>query len=338
MAKRTLPLPLLLLLLATCTETLTDNRPTNPQSVAVLTQHNDNTRSGWNDKETALTTSNVNVQQFGAVFTLRVDDQVYAQPLVVGHVSVGGGDRNVVYIATVNNTLYAYDGDDGTLYWQRGVTAPGMRPPSNTDMTGACGGSYQDFSGNIGIVGTPVIDAEIAAKILVGATTCPRHVGVARRPHARRGNASLPVQCAVVSVIGIQRVVDGGDVDDVAVAAAHGDMANDQRLRIHLVVHAQREHRAKLLHVDIAGGQRGFLVVPAGPGVVVVLRQHRHRLGIRRAIVRQGFCAGGEQQQEQRQRQCALRHEPPAAGLSTDARGMSAITRPSERCVSVHEN
>ena len=171
MAKRTLPLPLLLLLLATCTETLTDNRPTNPQSVAVLTQHNDNTRSGWNDKETALTTNNVNVQQFGAVFTLRVDDQVYAQPLVVGHVSVGGGDRNVVYIATVNNTLYAYDGDDGTLYWQRGVTAPGMRPPSNTDMTGACGGSYQDFSGNIGIVGTPVIDAARGTMYFVARST-----------------------------------------------------------------------------------------------------------------------------------------------------------------------
>ena len=171
MAKRTLPLPLLLLLLATCTETLTDNRPTNPQSVAVLTQHNDNTRAGWNDKETALTTSNVNVQQFGAVFTLRVDDQVYAQPLVVGHVSVSGGDRNVVYIATVNNTLYAYDGDDGTLYWQRGVTAPGMRPPSNTDMTGACGGSYQDFSGNIGIVGTPVIDAARGTMYFVARST-----------------------------------------------------------------------------------------------------------------------------------------------------------------------
>src|SRR5437879_651221 len=171
MAKRTLPLPLLLLLLATCTETLTNNRPTNPQSVAVLTQHNDNTRSGWNDKETALTTCNVNVQQFGAVFKLRVDDQVYAQPLVVGHVSVGGGDRNVVYIATVNNTLYAYDGDDGTLYWQRGVTAPGMRPPSNTDMTGACGGGYQDFSGNIGIVGTPVIDAARGTMYFVARST-----------------------------------------------------------------------------------------------------------------------------------------------------------------------
>src|SRR2546430_14263797 len=120
-------LPLVLPLLATCRENLTDNNAPNPQSVAVLTQHNDNTRSGWNDNETALTTSNVNVQQFGAVFMLPVDDQVYAQPLVVGHVSVGAGDHNVVYIATVNNTLYAYDGDNGRLYWQRGFTAPGMR-------------------------------------------------------------------------------------------------------------------------------------------------------------------------------------------------------------------
>src|SRR5882672_2694515 len=171
MARRTLSLPLVLLVLATCKENLTDNRATNPQSVAVPTQHNDNTRSGWNDNETALTTSNVNVQQFGAVFTLPVDDQVYAQPLVVGHVSVGGGDHNVVYIATVNNTLYAYDGDDGRLYWQRGFTAPGMRPPTHTDMTGACGGSYQDFSGNIGIVGTPVIDAARGTMYVVARST-----------------------------------------------------------------------------------------------------------------------------------------------------------------------
>src|SRR6266513_1491252 len=158
MAKRKLS-PRVLLLLATCRENLTDNNAPNPQSVAVLTQHNDNTRSGWNDNETALTTSNVTVQRFGAVFTLPVDDQVYAQPLVVGHVAVGDSYHNVVYIATVNNTVYAYDGDNGNLYWQRSVTAPGMRPPTRTDMTGACGGSYQDFSGNIGIVGTPVIDA-----------------------------------------------------------------------------------------------------------------------------------------------------------------------------------
>src|ERR687887_492475 len=116
---RNLPLLLILVPLGACAGHITDARPPNPQSVSVLTQHNDNTRSGWNDNETALTTSNVNVQQFGAVFTLPVDDQVYAQPLVVGHVSVGDGSHNVVYIATVSNTLYAYDGDNGKLYWQR---------------------------------------------------------------------------------------------------------------------------------------------------------------------------------------------------------------------------
>ncbi|HEX2779342.1 MAG TPA: PQQ-binding-like beta-propeller repeat protein [Gemmatimonadaceae bacterium] len=134
-------------------------RVPNPQSVSVLTQHNDNTRAGWNANETALTTSNVNVQKFGKLFTLSVDDQVYAQPLVVGHVQIGGGERNVVYVATVANTVYAFDADDGTPYWKKSYTQPAMRPPKASDLTGACGGTYQDFSGNIGIVGTPVIDA-----------------------------------------------------------------------------------------------------------------------------------------------------------------------------------
>jgi len=139
--------------------------------VSVLTQHNDNTRSGWNDNETALTTSNVNVQQFGQVFTLTVDDQVYAQPLVVGHLLIGGGYHTVVYIATVNNTLYAFDGDNGRLYWRKSFTAPGMRPPKNIDMTGACGGTYTNFSGSIGIVGTPVIDAASGTIYFVARST-----------------------------------------------------------------------------------------------------------------------------------------------------------------------
>src|SRR6266478_3449074 len=46
-----------------------------------------------------------------------------------------------------------------------------MRPPRNTDMTGACGGGYQDFSGNIGIVGTPVIDATSQTLYFVARST-----------------------------------------------------------------------------------------------------------------------------------------------------------------------
>ena len=164
MVRRKLLPSFLFVLLVTCRDSSgptngTSPPPPTPTYVSVLTQHNDNSRSGWNNSETVLTTANVNVQKFGKVFTLTVDDQVYAQPLVAGKVNIGGGSHNVVLIATVNNTLYAYDGENGTLYWQKNFTALGMRPPRNTDMTGACNGSYTDFSGNIGIVGTPVIDA-----------------------------------------------------------------------------------------------------------------------------------------------------------------------------------
>ena len=177
MAKRTLPFLLVLFSLATCRDNVAPEKdtryhaPPNPQSASVLTQHNDNSRTGWNDNETALTTSNVNVQKFGKLFTMPVDDQVYAQPLVVGHLAIGGGTHNVAYVATVNNSVYAFDADDGTLYWQKSSTAAGMRPPTRVDMTGACGGSYQDFSGHIGIVGTPVIDAAHSAMYFVARST-----------------------------------------------------------------------------------------------------------------------------------------------------------------------
>jgi hypothetical protein len=68
--------------------------------------------------------------------------------------------------------------------------------------------------------------------------------------------------------------LSSGDEDDVVVAAADVDMASDQRLDIHLVVHEESEHLAKLLDVDIGGGQRGFVVVPACPAVVIVLREY----------------------------------------------------------------
>ena len=131
----------------------------NDQHVSVFTQHNNNSRSGLNDQEKKLTTSNVNSAQFGKLFELTVDDQVYSQPLIVGNLSIASSTHNVAFIATVNNSIYAYDGDSGRLFWKKNYTEAGMRPPKNTDMTGACGGQYQDFSGDIGIVGTPVIDS-----------------------------------------------------------------------------------------------------------------------------------------------------------------------------------
>ncbi len=139
--------------------------------VSVSTQHNDLLRTGWNNKEIKLQPSNVNSRQFGKVFKVTIDDQVYAQPLVAGNINISGGIHNVVYAATVNNTIYAIDGDCGTIYWSKNYTPATQRPPRNTDMTGADNGHYNDFSGNIGIVGTPVIDTVAQTMYFVARST-----------------------------------------------------------------------------------------------------------------------------------------------------------------------
>lgn len=143
--------------------------------VPMLTQHNDNNRDGDNLNETTLKVTNVNTNQFGLLCTRPVDDLLYAQPLVVTNVSIlGRGSHNLVILATVNDTVYAYDADDPTVtqpYWTNSfISPPNIVPPKNTDMTGACGGGYKDFIGNIGIVGTPVVDPVSGAIYLIART------------------------------------------------------------------------------------------------------------------------------------------------------------------------
>ncbi|HVV56355.1 MAG TPA: hypothetical protein VHC47_13565 [Mucilaginibacter sp.] len=144
---------------------------TNTQHISVLTQHNNNTRAGWNNDETVLTTTNVNSKTFGKLFNLAVDDQVYAQPLVVGNLSISSGTHNVVYIATVNNSVYAYNADNGNLYWKKNYTESGMRPPNAGDMSSSWCSPYTDFYHNIGIVGTPVIDSAAQTMYFVARST-----------------------------------------------------------------------------------------------------------------------------------------------------------------------
>src|SRR5215831_4118834 len=98
---------------------------------SVLTQHNNVNRTGWYDNETVLNKSNVHAGSFGKIFVRPVDDQIYAQPLVKLRLNIPGkGIKNVVFVATVNNSVYAFDADSGNVtapYWQTNLTPVNSR-------------------------------------------------------------------------------------------------------------------------------------------------------------------------------------------------------------------
>jgi Chitobiase/beta-hexosaminidase C-terminal domain/Legume lectin domain len=121
--------------------------------VNVTTWHNDLSRTGANAQETLLTTANVNVTNFGKLFSVAVDGQVYAQPLYLSGVSIAGGTHNVLYVATQHDSVYAIDADSGTIYAQVSlIPAGGTTVSSSGDLS--CG----DIDPEVGITGTPVID------------------------------------------------------------------------------------------------------------------------------------------------------------------------------------
>jgi mono/diheme cytochrome c family protein len=120
-------------------------------SVGMYTQHNDNGRTGANLAETTLNPGNVRAGRFGLLFRHDVDDQVFAQPLYVPNLAVAGGRHNVVIVATAANTLYAFDADrDGKPYWKVNLGTPGSVQLHHCWCL--------DILGNMGIIGTPVID------------------------------------------------------------------------------------------------------------------------------------------------------------------------------------
>jgi outer membrane protein assembly factor BamB len=168
--------------------------------VDVLTQHNDNFRTGVNLRETTLSPANVNQARFGMLFKRVVDDQLYTQPLVVTGVMVGGGTRDLVYVTTVNNSVYAFDAND----------AEGSAPVWHVNFGTPANLHSEDFgcldiNGQMGIIGTPAIDKArgvlyVVALTRAGTVNGPR-TGFIQRLHALdlATGADLPESPVLIS-------------------------------------------------------------------------------------------------------------------------------------------
>jgi hypothetical protein len=116
----------------------------------VLTFHNDMGRTGQTLHEEVLNPGNVNTNHFGKLWSYPTDEKSYAEPLYVAGVQVPGqGMRNVIYIATENDSVYAYNADGTNLFWKVSLCAPGEVPYQLTNYP---------INPEIGITSTPVID------------------------------------------------------------------------------------------------------------------------------------------------------------------------------------
>jgi len=145
----------------------------------VFTQRYDAQRTGQNRREFILTPSNVTDSTFGKLFACAVDGEVYAQPLYVANFAIAGGTHNVVLVATMNDSVYAFDADASSCvpYWQKSFLGTGVTPVPPADT-----GEDGDINTIIGITGTPVIDPATGTLYVVAKTKEP--TGYFQRLHA----------------------------------------------------------------------------------------------------------------------------------------------------------
>ena len=134
------------------------NPPSDPQLTGVLMWKGDSSESGLYAAETTLTPANVNVNQFGRVASFQADGIVMAQPLLVSALDLGdSATHDVIIVATEHDSVYAIDAGNpgGGPLWERHYVDPASGVTTMADMFGG----RTTLGGEVGITGTPYIDA-----------------------------------------------------------------------------------------------------------------------------------------------------------------------------------
>lgn len=196
-----------------------------PGPADVLTWHYDAARTGVQAFETALKPSVVATPgKFGKSHVYAVDGNVYAQPLYVSRITIAGVQREVVYVATQHDSVYAFDasGAPPEPLWQVSLLGDGETPVDPADTESA------DITPEIGITGTPVIDraAGVLYVVAKSATTTTGGKTYTQRIHA----LSLATGAEVM----------GGPAVIAADVAGTSDDAVDGRLHFDPLRHNQR--------------------------------------------------------------------------------------------------
>jgi hypothetical protein len=169
----------------------------------VYTYHHDISRTGANTQEFALTNSTLTTATFGKLFSCPVDAAIYAQPLWVANLSIGGATHNVVFVATQRDSVYAFDADSSNCQnlWggPKSLKAAGETWVTSADESG-CG----DLEPDIGIAGTPVIDPSTNTLYAVSKTKDSAGTAFHQRLHAldlltgnEKFNGPIDIQAAV---------------------------------------------------------------------------------------------------------------------------------------------
>lgn len=186
----------------------------------IYTYHNDLSRDGVNSQEYALTTTNVAAATFGKLFSCTTDGPIYAQPLWVGNLRIGGGTHNVVFVATVHDTVFAFDADARpcVTYWAKSLLGSGEVWLSYSDV------GATDIYPDIGIIGTPVIEPltntiYVVAKSKTSGTNCTPATSCFQRLHALSlidGSEQYAGPVSITSAISVPGTGDGSSGGNVA--------------------------------------------------------------------------------------------------------------------------